>query len=170
MDSKSLLKSRTFWLNVALAVVSIAGLLLDHGVIPERYLSVVSIVFAVANILLRVATNQPVHVSPAGAKAAADELRDAINKAEEKWTPQSVPQGNLELENQVGKDGATFWVHADGHSQPQEQHQDQSQEHPQFFELAPPAGHPDPSTEDTEIIVNESAEGSKQAAKEGGNG
>lgn len=166
MDSKSLLKSRTFWLNVALAVVSIAGLLLDHGVIPERYLSVVSIVFAVANILLRVATNQPVHVSPAGAKAAADELRDAISKAEEKLTPPSVPQGNLELENQVAKDGATFWVHADGVERPQEE----SQEQPQFFELAPPAGQPDPSTEDTEVIVNEVADGSEQAAKEGGHG
>jgi hypothetical protein len=158
MDSKSLLKSRTFWLNVALAVVSIAGLLLDHGVIPERYLSVVSIVFAIANILLRVATNQPVHVSPAGAKAAADELRDAINKAEENLVPPSVPQGNLELENQVAKDGATFWVNSG------------DQEQPQFFELAPPAGQPDPSTEDTEVIVNESADGSEQAAKEGGHG
>lgn len=164
MDSKSLLKSRTFWLNVALAVVSIAGLLLDHGIIPERYLSAVSVVFAVANILLRIATNQPVHVKPAGAKAAADELRDAIGNVQWEMTPPSVPQGNLELENQVAKDGATFWVHADGHGQPQEQDQ------PQFFELAPPAGQPDPSTEDTEIIVNEALEGSEQAAREGGHG
>jgi len=56
-DSKSLFASRTFWFNVATMVVTFAGIL------PTKYAAPIA---AVGNILLRIITDQPVHILPEG--------------------------------------------------------------------------------------------------------
>lgn len=81
-STKSILKSRTLWLNVGMAVVAIAGVMLDGGLVPEKYLAHVTAAFAIANVILRLLTNQPVHFArPKSAKEQADALRNAIEAA-----------------------------------------------------------------------------------------
>lgn len=55
--SKSLFASKVFWFNVLTAAVDLAGVL----PIPQGYATAA---VAVCNILLRFATDQPVHVVP----------------------------------------------------------------------------------------------------------
>lgn len=81
-STKSILKSRTLWLNVGMAVVAIAGVMLDGGLVPEKYLAHVTAAFAIANVILRLLTNQPVHFArPKSAKEQADALKNAIEAA-----------------------------------------------------------------------------------------
>ncbi|MPZ20122.1 MAG: hypothetical protein GEV06_19725 [Luteitalea sp.] len=55
--SKSLLSSKTFWFNVVTAAVELSGVLpLPPGVAAT--------VVGVGNIVIRLLTNQPVHVVP----------------------------------------------------------------------------------------------------------
>lgn len=58
--SKHLLKSRTFWLNAALVLASILGILLEGDVLPPHIVPWVAAIAAVANIVLRAVTSQPV--------------------------------------------------------------------------------------------------------------
>lgn len=82
VSTKSILKSRTLWLNVGMAVVAIAGVMLDGGLVPEKYLAHVTAAFAIANVILRLLTNQPVHFArPRSAKEQADALKNAIEAA-----------------------------------------------------------------------------------------
>lgn len=59
MKSKSILKSKTFWINVLMATAALgAG---QMGVTIPEPASVV--IVAISNILLRILTTEPVHVA-----------------------------------------------------------------------------------------------------------
>lgn len=53
MDTKSMLKSKTFWMNVLGLAITIGGLLPQKWAVP---------VLAIANIGMRMVTNQPVGI------------------------------------------------------------------------------------------------------------
>lgn len=57
--SKSLFASKTFWFNVVTAAVSLTGVL----PIPAE---TATIIVGVGNVLIRLLTNQPVHVATPG--------------------------------------------------------------------------------------------------------
>lgn len=103
--TKSILKSRTLWLNVGMAVVAIAGVMLDGGLVPEKYLAHVTAAFAIANVILRLVTNQPVHFArPKNAKEQADALKNAIEAARKNA---GIGQGPVEGESGSGAGSAS---------------------------------------------------------------
>lgn len=59
MDSKALLKSKTFWFNILTLAATFADVLPAKWAIP---------VSAVVNMGLRLVTNQPVHLFPPDSK------------------------------------------------------------------------------------------------------
>lgn len=60
VETKSIFKSKVFWVNVLTGIGTIAGL----GIFPPAVMVYVPAVQAVVNIGLRLITNQPVHVMP----------------------------------------------------------------------------------------------------------
>lgn len=61
MDSKSVLNSKTIYLNVALAIVAVAQHYFGVQLAPEEVQIVVA---ALANIAVRLITKEPVHILP----------------------------------------------------------------------------------------------------------
>ncbi len=55
MDSKHLFMSKTFWANVGGLALTVAGILPQKWAVP---------VMAVANVILRIVSNQPVNIFP----------------------------------------------------------------------------------------------------------
>jgi hypothetical protein len=61
METKSLFKSKTFWVNLLGGIVTGAGLV--SGIIPENKAPYVVAAGGIANILLRLVTSQGVTVT-----------------------------------------------------------------------------------------------------------
>jgi hypothetical protein len=59
MRPKSLINSKTFWINALTLVITAGGAL--SGVIPPEYQAFVAGGLAIANIILRTITNQPIN-------------------------------------------------------------------------------------------------------------
>lgn len=68
-NGKALITSKTTWANILLGIIQIAGLV--SGYIPEQYAPIGVAVQSIANILLRLITNQPITGIVTGGKAAA---------------------------------------------------------------------------------------------------
>lgn len=61
MQSKPFWTSKTLWVNVVALVASVTGAFgIDVGLTPEAQASIVGGIMAVANIVLRLVTKQPV--------------------------------------------------------------------------------------------------------------
>lgn len=60
MFSKSLFTSKTFWVNLLAGFVGVAGE--ASGVIPAAYAPYIAAAVGIANIILRLVSNGPVHV------------------------------------------------------------------------------------------------------------
>lgn len=61
MNAKSIFLSKTFWVNVITVFVSIAGY--ASGMVPPEWQAFLLPAVAIANIVLRAITNQPVTIT-----------------------------------------------------------------------------------------------------------
>lgn len=58
MPGKSLITSRTFWVNALTLAISFGGYL--TGIVPAEFSPYVAAGLAIANVVLRLITNQPI--------------------------------------------------------------------------------------------------------------
>lgn len=64
---KSILQSKTIWANASVVVVTLLTFLVNYlttGSVPEAWLPYVPAIVAVANLVLRFFTTQPIDVGP----------------------------------------------------------------------------------------------------------
>lgn len=62
-DAKPVWKSKTFWVNVLAAIAAVSGAFgLDLGLTPEAQATLVPVILAVVNIILRGMTTKPVRM------------------------------------------------------------------------------------------------------------
>jgi len=54
MEVKNFWESKTFWLNVIIALIMVADLLVQQPFIPPAYLPIIATIVGVLNIILRV--------------------------------------------------------------------------------------------------------------------
>lgn len=78
MFSKSLFTSKTFWVNLLTGIVTVAGEY--SGIIPPAWAPYIAAAVGVANIVLRLLTNTPVHVTTPSVVSQVSAVSPVVTK------------------------------------------------------------------------------------------
>ena len=60
METKSLLESKTLWLNVAAIIIALLAMPEVVGILPVTWLPYIAAITAVLNVIVRMYTTQPI--------------------------------------------------------------------------------------------------------------